>query len=194
MKKYLKWFFLLFASATIAVSCNSDEGSTTTDNDDPGNADSVGAGQTNNNNVDNADAEFLADAYYSGLKEIEASKAAQSKGQAKEVTDLANMMVTDHTAMGAQVKGLAAKKNISLKESLTPEDLNAVSNKDKTGKEFDRGYTTMMVDDHEAAVRKFENAANNARDPEIKALANEALPKLRHHLEQSKAARDKVKG
>jgi putative membrane protein len=52
----------------------------------------------------------------------------------------------------------------------------------------------MMVDEHEAAVRKFENAANNAKDAEIKALATEALPKLRGHLEMAKAVRDKVKG
>ena len=180
--------------SVVMVSCNSDEGSTTTRNDDPGNADSVGSGQTNNNNLDNADADFLAYAAYSGMKEIEAGKVAQQKGQSKEVKDLANMMVTDHTAMGDKVKALAVQKNVALKDSLSTEDADKIRNNKKTGLAFYRDYASMMVDDHEEAVRKFENAANNAKDPDVKALANEALPKLKHHLEMSKTTRDKVKG
>lgn len=194
MQRVLKLWLIAILSAALMVSCNSDEGDQTTDNKDPGNADSVGAGQTNNNNVDNADADFLTYAAYSGLKEIEASKVAQSRGQSKEIKDLANMMVTDHTAMGEKVKGLAVAKNVALKDSLSAEDADMIRNNKKTGVAFDRDYASMMVNDHEDAVRRFENAANNAKDPDVKALASEALPKLKHHLEMSKTAKDKVKG
>lgn len=193
MRNTIQTWLLAFASALLMVSCNSDEGNKTTENKDPG-TDSAGMGQTNNNNVDNADADFLTSAAYSGMKEIEEGKMAQSKGQAKEIKDLGKMMVDDHTAMGEKVKALAAKKNVQLRDSLSTEDMNRIRNNKKTGKEFDREYAAEMVQDHEKAVKDFENAANNSRDPEIKALANEALPKLRHHLEMSKAAKDKVKG
>ena len=194
MIRVLKLWTLAFASCLVLLSCNSDEGDQTTDNRDPGNADSLGAGQTNNNNVDNADADFLSFAVYSGIKEVEASRVAQSKGQAKEIKDLAAMMITDHTAMGDKVKALAASKNVAFRDSLSTEDSDMIRNNKKTGAAYDREYASMMVDDHEDAVRRFENAANNAKDPEVKALATEALPKLKHHLEMSKAAKDKVKG
>jgi putative membrane protein len=195
MKHFLKLWLLAISSCMIMVSCtNNDEGNTTTENNDPGSADSLGAGQTNNNNVANDEAEFISEAYYDGMKEIEAGKLAQQKGQAKEVKDLAAMMVKDHTEMGEKLKALAASKNIALKESLSQEDLDEIRNTKKTGKDFDRWYAAEMVDDHEDAVEDFEKQSKDAKDPEIKALATEGLPKLQHHLEMSKTTRDKVKG
>lgn len=193
MKHFMKIWLLALTSAFVMVSCNSDDGNTTSDNDDRGNADSLGAGQTNNNNVDNDDADFLSFAAYSGMKEIEEGKMAQQKGQSADIKNLGKMMVEDHTAMGEKVKALAAKKNVQLKTALDEEDMDDIRNNKKTGKDFDRDYASEMVDDHEKAIREFEEAANS-NDPEIKALATEALPKLRHHLEMSKAAKDKVKG
>lgn len=188
----------LFASIVIIFmySCGGehDRGSRSTDNPDPGNINSVENGETNNNNVDNADASFLSDAAYGGMKEVEAGNVAKQKGSSQDVKNLANMMVTDHTAMNEKVKALAAKKNIQLPEGLCTEDMDMIRNNKKTGAAFDKEYADMMVQDHEDAIRKFENAATNAKDPEIKALANEALPKLRHHLEISKQTKEKVKG
>src|SRR5205085_11941974 len=100
------------------VSCNSDEGNKTSENKDPGNADTVSNGQTNNNNVDNDDADFLSFAAYSGMMEVEQGKVARTKGQSADVRNRGKMMVDEHTAMGEKVKALAAKKNVQLKDSL----------------------------------------------------------------------------
>jgi putative membrane protein len=189
MGKFIQLWFAFFLCALLA--CNNDDGSKTTENE---NGDSVNTGSTNQNAVDNADADFLNEAYYGGMKEVEKGKIAQQKGSAKEIKDLGNMMVTDHTAMGEKVKALASKKNVSLPDSLKAEDMDDIRNNKKTGKDFDKDYASDMVDDHEKDIKKFEDAANNSKDADVKALANEALPKLRHHLEMSKAAKDKVKG
>ncbi|HEX6915920.1 MAG TPA: DUF4142 domain-containing protein [Chitinophagaceae bacterium] len=194
MIRFQKRVIVALAVSAIMVSCNSDEADQTSDNREPGNTDTIGTGATNNNNLDNADADFLSEAAYSGLREIEAGKAAQSRAGSNEVRELAKTMVTDHTAMGEKVKSLAARKNVALKDSLSAEDRDIIQNNKKKGKAFDREYTEMMVDDHERAVRRFESAANTSRDPEVKALATEALPKLREHLEMSRRVRDKVKG
>ena len=194
MKYSIKLVFVSMVSGLLMISCNADEADKTTENKNPGNVDSANTGQTNNNNVDNADADFLSFAAYSGMKEIEEGKVAQQKGQSGEVKNLGKMMVDEHTAMGEKVKALAAKKNVQLQTSLSAEDMNAIVNNKKTGKAFDRDYTSEMVEDHENAVDRFENASKNAKDPEVKALATDALPKLKHHLEMSKAAKDKVKG
>lgn len=190
----LKTAFLFFASASLLVSCGDAADDDNTENDNPGMVDSTGNGQTNNNNVSNDESEFIADAYYDGMKEIEAGKLAKQKAQSKEAKELADMMVADHTAMGEKLKALARSKNISLKDSLSSEDMDAIRDNKKTGRDFDRWYTAEMVDDHEDAVSDFEKQSKDAKDPEIKALATEALPKLQHHLEMAKAARDKVKG
>jgi putative membrane protein len=193
MKKVQLFLFAAVASLFM-YACNNDEANKTTENNNPGNIDSTSNGSTNHNNVDNDDATFLHDAAYGGMKEVEAGKVAKTKGQSKDVKSLADMMVTDHTAMNEKVKALAAKKNVQLPDSLSTDDMDKIRNNKKTGAGFDKEYANMMVDDHESTIRKFEDAANNSKDPDIKALANEALPKLRHHLEMSKSTKEKVKG
>lgn len=188
MKNSLRLWLVALVSGFVMISCNSDDGSKTD------NADTSATDQSATNTIDNDDAEFLSFAAYSGMKEVEAGKMAQEKGQSADVKNLAKMMVDDHTAMGDKVKALAAKKNVQLKDSLDADDMEDIRENKKTGKEFDRDYASDMVEDHEEVIKKFEDASNNAKDPEVKALATEALPKLRHHLEMSKTAKDKVKG
>lgn len=190
----MKSIFATALAFLVLVACtNNDEGSNTVENKNPGNPDSATTG-TNHNNVDNYDANFLAEAAYGGMKEVHAGNVARKQGQAKEVKDLATMMVEDHTAMNVKVKALAAQKNVQLPDSLTTSDMEAIHENKKTGSAFDKEYTAQMVSDHEATIRKFEDAANNAKDPDVKALVNEALPKLRHHLEASRSAKQKVGG
>ena len=185
---------LLIGSALSFAACNSngDQASKTSDNGQPGKIDSSSTGATNHNDVDNSDASFLSEAAYGGMKEVEGGKIAQQKGTAKEIKDLGSMMVTDHSAMNEKVKALAAKKNIQLPTAVAKDDLDKLNS--KSGADFDKDYANDMVDDHEKDIKKFEDEANNGKDPDIKALANEALPKLRHHLEMAKAAKAKVKG
>lgn len=194
MKRFFQTALLIGALSFAFASCNGDKADKTAGNDNPGNTDSTSTGSTNHNNVDNSDADFLSEAAYGGMKEVAAGKVAQQKGSSNDIKNLGSMMVTDHTAMNEKVKALAAKKNIQLPDSLSTDDMDKIRNNKKTGADFDKDYANEMVDDHEKDIKKFEDAANNAKDPEIKALANEALPKLRHHLEMSKAAKEKVKG
>lgn len=194
MKK-ITAMLMAFSFAVLLWSCKgNNNGEPTADNNNPGNTDTVGTGSTNHNNVDNDDAQFLSEAAYGGMKEVAGGKVAQQKGQSKDIKDLGSMMVTDHTAMNEKLKALAAKKNVQLPDSLSKDDAEKLNMKNKTGADFDKAYANDMVDDHEKDIRKFEDAAQNAKDPDIKALANEALPKLRHHLEMAKAAKAKVKG
>jgi putative membrane protein len=190
-----KAFHLIMLSAAITfASCNSngDKADKTSNNGEPGNADSTTTGATNHNNADNDDATFLSEAAYGGMKEVEGGKIAQQKGMSKDIKDLGSMMVKDHSAMNEKVKALAAKKNIQLPTAVSKDDLDKMN--EKSGADFDKAYADDMVDDHEKDIKKFEDEANNGKDPDIKALANEALPTLRHHLEMSKAAKSKVKG
>jgi putative membrane protein len=52
----------------------------------------------------------------------------------------------------------------------------------------------LMVDDHKEDVNKFEKAANDCKDPDIKAFAAKHVPALKQHLQTAEALRDKVKG
>lgn len=197
MFTYFKKFSVIATVIFFLAACNNGEN----DNDT---ADSVNTETTsptekaeaqNDKLPDSAesDADYLVDAAKGSLKEVECSKMAAKKSTSKEVKAFANMMITDHTTMNKQVKTLAASKNISLPIALDKDVMDKITNNDKTGVDFDKDYADKMVDDHERTVNLFEKASNRANDPDIKKLFADALPKLRHHLEQAKALQDKLR-
>ena len=54
------------------------------------------------------------------------------------------------------------------------------------GAEFDKAYAKHMVEDHEKAVKLFENASKNIKDPGLKDFATKTLPTIKEHLEMAK--------
>jgi putative membrane protein len=49
----------------------------------------------------------------------------------------------------------------------------------------------MMVKDHDKTVEKFEDAASDAKDADVKNWASKTLPTLKEHKEAIKAINDK---
>jgi putative membrane protein len=61
------------------------------------------------------------------------------------------------------------------------------------GPSFDKMYASQIdVSAHEDAVKLFQTAATNAKDPEIKAFAAKTAPALQHHLEMAKTLQQTV--
>lgn len=140
-----------------------------------------------------ADADFLVDVAEINQEEISLGKLAQDKGSMTDVKELGKMMENAHTKALTEVSTLAMQKSISLPEVKT-EDVNEAYKKmseQKSGKEFDKEYSDMMVDGHKKAIEKFEKAANDSVDPDIKAMATNMLPELRKHLEMAEMCQKK---
>ncbi len=104
------------------------------------------------------------------------------------------MMVNDHTKAGDELAALAKTKNISL--PLAP-DADAKKAADdlaaKSGKDFDKAYINAMLDGHKKAVKLFEDASQNCKDPDLKAFATKTLPTLKMHLDSVQAIHDSMK-
>jgi len=138
--------------------------------------------------VDKGDADFAVEAANGGMMEVALGNYAQQNALSQRVKDFGAMMVRDHTKAGDELKQIAAAKNITL-----PADLGAEAKKDvddlmkKKGKDFDKAYMNMMVDDHKKDVKEFEKAAKDCKDIEIKGFAEKTLPVLQVHLDSSKA-------
>ena len=59
---------------------------------------------------------------------------------------------------------------------------------------FDKAYAEGVgVSAHEDAVKLFEDASKNAKDPEVKQFATETLPILQQHLQMAKTLEQGVK-
>ena len=189
-----KTLLLLIVSASfLAVACNNG------DNANNKNDSTVSPTEKAENKNDKlpdsleSDASYLVKVTNAGYKEIAASRMALKKATLKEVKSFANMMIADHTKMGAQVKELAKKKNIAVPDSLDHDVADKIRNNDKNGIEFDRDYMDQMVSDHKDASDLFQKASNKSNDPDVKKLFTEGLPKIQHHLQEAQAVQDKAK-
>jgi putative membrane protein len=136
---------------------------------------------------------FWSNAAAGGMAEVELGRLASQKAQNPEVKKFAQMMVTDHTKANAELKTLAARKNVTLPTGLDSshqsvmERLNGL-----TGAEFDRAYVEAMVEDHEDTVELFEANADDA-DADIKAFAAKNLPVVKGHLDMIKGIQGRLK-
>ena len=141
---------------------------------------------------DAADQEFYDKAAISGLFEVKASEVAAKRATNPKAKSFAEMMVADHSAANAKLKALAAQKKVVLPSALDKAHQNDLDklNKAKPGKDFDEAYADLMEDGHDKAVKLFEDASKNAKDPDVSAFAAATLPTLRQHREIAEALDD----
>ena len=140
------------------------------------------------------DAQFVVDVVASNYGEVKLAKLAQDKSSNKEIKDVAKMLETDHSAVLNDLKSMASNKNITV-----PTEENAAS-KDKVQEltnaktaEFDKEWCETLMDNHKNSISKFENAANDVTDPDLKNFVNTVLPKLRIHHDKLMECHKKLK-
>ncbi|MCK8493598.1 MULTISPECIES: DUF4142 domain-containing protein [Spirosoma] len=143
---------------------------------------------------DDDDSEFAVKAASGGMLEVELGRLAQEKAQNQQVKDFGAMMVTDHSKANDELKSLAASKNITLPTMLGEDHQKHVNELTKlSGKEFDKKYVSLMVDDHKEDIDEFEEASKEAKDADIKAFATKTLPTLKTHLERIESIQSSMK-
>jgi putative membrane protein len=146
----------------------------------------------NKSNTLEEDSKYLVKAAEINLEEIQLGMLAQKNSSNKDVIALGKMMDAEHTQAMQELKSMAEKKQISIPTALTKDGEDAYNKlSTKNGKDFDKDYCDMMVDGHEKAIKKFEEASKDAKDAEIRTWASNMLPTLNNHLEHSKRCKEK---
>lgn len=140
------------------------------------------------------DADFVVDVVSSNYGEIKLAQLAQQKSTNAEIKEVAKMLETDHTAVLNELKSLASTKGITVPTE-APADANdkAKELSDDKASEFDKDWCETLMDKHKASINKFENAANDVTDPDLKAWVNNTLPKLRTHHDKLMECHKKLK-
>ncbi len=132
------------------------------------------------------DAQFLVNAAEINLEEISLGQLAQQNGSVDQVKELGKMMEEAHTKSMADLTALAKTKVITLPLSATDMAMSSYKKLSaKSGADFGKSYSDMMVTGHKGAITLFEKASTECTDPDIKAWAIATLPALRTHLDHS---------
>ena len=138
--------------------------------------------------VEKKDADFAVDAADGGMMEVQLGQYAAQNAMDQRVKDFGTMMVQDHSQANDKLKSLASQKNITLPASVSNDKMNHMNDlMKKKGKDFDKAYVNMMVDDHKKDIKKFEEEAKDGKDADVKSFASATLPTLYKHLDSIQA-------
>lgn len=158
--------------------------------------DTVDAAKESNEQKENVledQSDFLVNAASAGHMEVEMGQLAQEKANHNRVKAFGKMMVDQHSQVNQEIKNLASGKQITLPSGMGAEHQRDMDDLRKlSGRDFDRKYMDMMVEDHEKDIRKFEDASENHKDAEIQTFAAKTLPKLRAHLDSARMVKSVI--
>lgn len=142
------------------------------------------------------DSSFLIKVAEMQLEEIRLGRLAQQKGTTPQVKELGKMMEDEHTKALASLETLARNNSITIPTTASSDSENHYNDLNgKTGADFGKSYSQMMVEHHEDAIELFEKASEDSENAQIKAWATTQLPILRTHLQHAEASKvetDKV--
>lgn len=182
----------LFLSALFSVSCNDADHR----DDDADSTTRVGAildsaGSSINNAADKvedafagySDSSFVTEAIASNETEIKLLNEGIAKGTSATVKKHARSMKEDHTRLLGQLKAYAKKMNYTIPAPSDEEanDAKEDLNDHKSGDDWDKAWTDLMISEHRKAIDKFSTASEEATDPPLKTLVDAALPVLQSH-------------
>src|SRR5206468_2676773 len=136
--------------------------------------------------LSSVDQKFAMTAAMGGMAEVTLGKYAQNAAASGDVKQFGAHMVTDHTAAGDELAGIAKSKGLKLPEHLDAAHQKAVDKVEHAqGAGFDRAFMAQMLADHHAAIAAFKKEASSGKDADLKAFAQKTLPTLESHLKMA---------
>jgi putative membrane protein len=131
---------------------------------------------------------FAIAAANGGMMEVELGKVAADNASSARVKAFGAMMVKDHSEANAKLKEIAVSLNIAIPDSVSDDTRKEIDHmKMKKGRDFDKAYVSMMLDDHKKDIAEFRKTADNCSDSTIKSFAYNTLPVLEKHLDSIQA-------
>jgi putative membrane protein len=126
---------------------------------------------------------FIREAAKGNQSEVALAEVAQQNAQNAEVKQFAQQMKEDHTAANQKLQPIADAHGIQISQANDAKEQKKLEKmRQLSGAEFDKEYMTDMLKDHVKDISKFEVAASQLRDADVKQYASDTLPTLREHL------------
>ena len=140
-----------------------------------------------------ADSRFVREVTADNMLEASMGQLAERKAQNSEVKQFAQRMVADHNKLQNDWVAMASKNGLNFKTGFGKNHRKKLDQLQKlSGKDFDRAYMTLMIQDHKDYVdyfRKEGRAANSAR---VRERVAADLPVLEQHWSMAKQVGVKV--
>lgn len=131
---------------------------------------------------------FIDDASAKGMADIEASRLAHRQTSSRAVKEYATQVINDRTTANQHLAKIARQLDLPVasREQMMDQAKRLIPPVPE-GEDFDRAYAASQVQATEEAIRQIQEQAQASEVPELKAFAEETLPKLENHLQIARA-------
>ena len=134
---------------------------------------------------------FVTNAVIANRYELEAASIALERAAPGPVREIAQRMTEDHARLGEQMRRTveAADQSEALPDKLDERRQGMIDNlRTAPAEEFDRRYLQQQTVARQEAIALFEGYGENGDVPQLKRLAQEAVPTLKAHLQAVRSA------
>jgi putative membrane protein len=136
--------------------------------------------------LDPADAKFIQEEAAAGAALVRIAELGVKKAERADIKAFARVIIAEHTVANAELAALAASNGLELTSEVDKKHADTYEKLDaKSDAEFDKEFLSVMVKNHKHCVKQFEDAAEDAKDNEVKLWAAKMLPGLQAHLEKA---------
>lgn len=185
---------MVIAASVMLVSCNESRRGNDSNVNEPRNEAAAEENKDKFEGKKQRDARFVFEAVASNYAEIKLAELATQKSRSKEVKEIAEMILQDHTTSLNELKTLAQAKAIEI----PVEEMKSFQNKledmaDESAEDFDQEWVKEMEDHHDRSIDMFEERLQDTDDAELKGYINKTLPVLKKHHQSLEALQDKLR-
>jgi len=136
--------------------------------------------------LNSADTRFIQKEAAAGVSLVRIGELGVKNADRTEVKQFAEKIVADHTKANAELATLAQSKGVELTSEVDSRQANTHRKLEaESGVAFDKEFLSVVVSSHKKCLKNFEDAAEDAKDSEVKAWAAKMVPALQAHLERA---------
>jgi putative membrane protein len=146
--------------------------------------------------VDAETRQFVEKAAIGDMFEVQSSKLALDKSEAKEVDGFAQHIVDDHTKSSEKLKSIVGNmQGLQIPQQLDSKHRDMLGQlQNASGQQFHQLYRKQQIDAHQEAVQLFETYSKNGQNKELKEFASATLPTLKEHLQKAQGLPERMQG
>ena len=139
-----------------------------------------------NNQLNEADKNFILQAGISNVSEIEAAKIAVLKTIDTVVLSFAQHMLAEHTAAHNDLKTMGGVVGFTVKDTTDAAHATTIAQLNTlTGRAFDSTYIHNQLIDHQTTINFYRDELSNGNQLNVKAYANTVLQNIRLHYQRA---------
>lgn len=138
--------------------------------------------------ADSKEAGFIKKAAKGGKMEIKMGKLAAENGQNSQVKRFGQTLQQDHSKANQELMQVAQTLGVTLptasdRDEHKDDDRSMDKLSDKTGAEFDKAFAESALKHHQKDITEYQEALQDAKNPQLKAYIQKTLPVLHRHLQ-----------